>query len=157
MMRVMVVLAALSGVAQGDKGAQAGFDRIKALAGTWEADAMTVTYKVTAGGSTVMETLAPGTEREMITMYHVDGGDLVLTHYCMLGNQPRMKAPKDAKGESIRFTCVGGGNMNCAKDPHMHSLVLTFQDKDHVKHEWTLFEEGKEKSTVTFLLARKKG
>lgn len=159
MSRVLAVWVVLSGVclaSQEGKGASSALDRMKGLAGTWEGEGMTVTYKVTAGGSAVMETLGPGTEKEMITMYHVDGEDLVLTHYCMLGNQPRMKAPKDSKGDSIRFSFAGGGNLKAEKDMHMHSLVLTFQDKDHVKQEWTMFEGGKEKGVHAFSLTRKK-
>ena len=49
-------------------------------------------YAVTAAGSAVVETVFPGTEHEMVTVYHADGSDLVLTHYCMEGNQPRMRA-----------------------------------------------------------------
>ena len=33
----------------------------------------------------------------MMTMYHADKTGLMLTHYCKLGNQPRMRA--DRPGE----------------------------------------------------------
>ena len=47
--------------------------------------------------------MAMANHAEMITMYHPDGDGLALTHYCMLGNQPRMKASKDQKpGSSQR-------------------------------------------------------
>jgi hypothetical protein len=32
-----------------------------------------VVYKVTSAGKTVMETLGPGTDHEMVSMYHMDG------------------------------------------------------------------------------------
>lgn len=157
MIRIAATLAVLVGLIQAGKAPSPDFDRMKALAGTWETEGMTVTYKLTSGGNTVMETLGPGTEKEMVTMYYVDGGSLVLVHYCMLGNQPRMKAGGGAKGDSIEFSCSGGSNLECARDAHMHSLTLTFQDKDHIKQEWSMYEEGKSKHAVTFALARKKG
>ena len=46
--------------------------------------------RTTGGGSAVTETLFPGTAHEMMSVYHMDGDDLVLTHYCAGGNQPRM-------------------------------------------------------------------
>jgi hypothetical protein len=118
--------------------------------------ATTVTYRVISGNSTVMETIMPGTDHEMVTMYHVDGDDLVLTHYCALGNQPRMKAQKDSKEGTLDFRCTGGSNMKCPTDAHMHSLVLTFVDADHINHEWALMKDGKIDHSVKFELARKK-
>src|SRR5687768_12947493 len=82
------------------KPTHAAFEKIKALAGTWveadkdgkPTDKVVSVVKVTAGGSAVQETIFPGTQMEMVSVYHLDGADLVMTHYCMLGNQPRMKA-----------------------------------------------------------------
>ena len=74
------------------------FDQFKQLAGEWvgketgKNGRVHVTYKVTSGGSAVVETILPGTDHEMVTVIHPDGDDLLLTHYCMLGNQPHMKA-----------------------------------------------------------------
>ena len=42
----------------------------------------------------------PGTGHAMTTVYHLDGRDLVLTHYCMGGNQPRMRA-KTTEGATV--------------------------------------------------------
>ena len=40
----------------------------------------------------------------MLTLYHRDGNRLVLTHYCMAGNQPRMQAkPFDAGANELAF------------------------------------------------------
>src|SRR5205085_339923 len=77
-----------------------GLERMKKLAGTWVAtdkdgkptDQVVSVVKVTAAGSAVHETLFPGQPHEMISVYHRDGSDLIMTHYCALGNQPRMKA-----------------------------------------------------------------
>src|SRR5262245_49740277 len=90
----------------------AGFEKIKALSGEWEVTrggdehhGGTVTYKVTAGGSAVLETLFGGTKHEMITLYYLDGKDLALTHYCMLQNRPRMRAERGPSPDKIVFKC----------------------------------------------------
>src|SRR5262249_22552816 len=75
-----------------EAGKNAGFEQFKLLAGEWTGQAVKgpkagmevrAAYKVTAGGSAVVETLFPGTDHEMITVIHRDGDDLLLTHYCM--------------------------------------------------------------------------
>src|SRR5688572_4688296 len=80
--------------------ASQGLDKLKALEGEWidvdgvfgKKGAVAVTYRVTAGGKTVVETFPINTPGEMVTVYHMDGNDLVLTHYCSGGNQPRMRS-----------------------------------------------------------------
>ena len=138
-----------------------GFEKIKKLAGAWQAETkemakVAVVYRVVAGGSTVMETILPGTDHEMVTMYHLDGDDLVLTHYCVIGNQPRMKAQKDSKEGTLDFRCVGGTNMKCPTDNHMHSAFLTFVDADHLTAEWTNLQGGKVDHTMKFEYVRQK-
>jgi hypothetical protein len=162
---VVALAASLTGAAQDtekkERKSPPGLDRLKKLAGTWQADTkdmgkVTVTYRVVAGGSTVMESIMPGSTHEMVTMYHADGEDLVLTHYCVLGNQPRMKALKDSKEGTLDFRCVGGSNMKCATDEHMHSAVLTFVDADHFTAEWGNMQNGKVDHTMKFDYVRQK-
>lgn len=40
----------------------------------------------------------------MLMVYHVDGGRLLLTHYCLVGNQPRMQAKAYNAGTSWSFS-----------------------------------------------------
>jgi hypothetical protein len=122
----------------------AALERLKALRGEWVAAEdgemfkkgdLVSRYAVTGGGSAVVETVFPGTEHEMVTVYHADGRDLVLTHYCM-GNQPRMRA-RDAKGPRFDFAFDGGTNIDAARDRHMHSAWLEILGDDEIRSEWT--------------------
>ncbi|MCB0360953.1 MAG: hypothetical protein KDD44_14995, partial [Bdellovibrionales bacterium] len=77
----------------------AELNRIKALAGKWktttsmfgkENEEVFTEYKVTAGGSAVVETIFPGTPNEMVSVYYDDdAGKLAMTHYCMMRNRPQ--------------------------------------------------------------------
>ena len=129
----------------------AGLDKMKSLAGTWvvadkdgkPTDEVASVIKVTAGGSAVQETIFPGQPHEMVSIYTADGSDLVMTHYCVLGNQPRMKAePKSVAGNKIRFEFAGGGNLDPKKDKHMHGATLTFVDADHIELDGEGWENG---------------
>jgi hypothetical protein len=113
-------------------------------------------YRVTASGTAVVETLFPGSDHEMVSVYTKDKktGELVMTHYCGLGNQPRMTAsgiPVDGK---LQFTFVEGGNMASRDELHMDSLVMTITDKDHIRHEWSMYKDGKVVDTKVFDLVR---
>ena len=141
--------------------ASAAFDRLKALEGTWTgsgghgdmAGPITVTYKVTSGGSAVLETMLHGTKEEMITVYYLDGDDLVLTHYCGLGNQPHMKASAPSEGKLV-FGFAGGSNIAPAKDQHMHEMTMEIVSKDELRTEWHLYADGKPTEVAKFTLKR---
>jgi hypothetical protein len=137
----------------------------KQLAGEWvgtanpqlkDAHEVRVQYKVTSGGSAVVETLFPGTDHEMVTVIHRDGDDLLLTHYCMLGNQPHMKTAARGDGSKVEFKFVKATNLKSDKDMHMHDVTFTFVNKDTLKTEWTHYKDGKDSGHVVFELKRKK-
>jgi hypothetical protein len=117
------------------------FEKMKKLAGTWlgtsedgkPTDQVMSIIRVTAGGSAIHETLFPGQPQEMVSVYTVDGPDLVMTHYCVLGNQPRLKADPKSPANQVRFEFAGGSNLDPKKDTHMHSAVLTIVDDSHIE------------------------
>ena len=163
----LAVVAGLALHAWADEKAKSkgtALDQMKALAGEWtgkgthgeQSHDTIVTYKVTSGGTAVVETLGPGSEHEMVTVFHQDGDSVVLTHYCMLGNQPRMKAEKSDDTKKLSFKFVSAGNLKSDKDPHMHDLTIEFLGDDHIKTAWTFYQDGKAGESATFDLKRKK-
>lgn len=162
----LIAFAAGAGGADTPKSpADAQFEKLKKLAGTWveadkdgkPTDKVQSVWKVTAGGSAVQETIFPGQPMEMVSVYHKDGSDLLMTHYCMLGNQPRMKADPKSSPNQIKFEFAGGTNLNPAKDMHMHEGTLTFVDDDHIEFSGCAWVDGKPSDHCgTFKLVRKK-
>ncbi len=142
------------------KGSQP-FESMKSLAGHWEGakvssgkeEPVKVEYKVSSNGSTIVETLFPGTQHEMVTVYYDKGGQLSMTHYCAIGNQPKMDLV-NAEGKVLEFTLANSEEIDVEKEGHMHGLTLTMVDKDHLNHNWTLYKEGKDGGTTTITLAR---
>jgi hypothetical protein len=134
------------------------------LAGEWSGKGMhgemkhevKVVYKVTSGGSAVVETIDPDSDHEMITVIHPDGDSLLLTHYCMLGNQPQMRAKPKAGDKKVAFEFLKVTNVKSDKDMFMHDVTFTFVDKDTLRTEWTNYNEGKEAGKAKFELKRKK-
>lgn len=127
----------------------AQFDKLKKLVGTWveekdgkATDKVVSVMKLTAGGSALHETIFPGDAMEMVSVYTVDGNDLVMTHYCVIGNQPRMKADPKSPADQINFEFAGGGNLDPKKDKHMHGARLKLIDADHIEIEGNGWENG---------------
>jgi hypothetical protein len=125
-------------------------EKMKKLAGTWlladkdgkPTDQVASIIKVTAGGSAVHETLFPGQPHEMVSVYTVDGSELILTHYCVLGNQPRMKADPNSPANQIVFRFAGGTNLDPSRDKHMHEATLTIIDDDRLQVNGIGWENG---------------
>ena len=141
----------------------AEFQRMKSLAGVWEApDPMApggktkVVYEVTSNGSAVVERLGPGTPYEMVSVYHDEKGKLAMTHYCAIGNQPRL-ALESASPDKIKLVFSKNNVINPKKEDHMHSLEITFLGPDQVKQEWSGYRGGKLEKPTVFTLARVKG
>jgi len=140
------------------------FEAIKALAGEWlvvgedgqPTSQVGSSIALTAGGSVVRETLFPGTDHEMLTVYYLDGEDLVLTHYCVLGNQPHMKASADSTEKKIQFQCAAGGKIKCDKESHMHEGLMEIVGPDELHARWKKFDAGECTYTAEFRLVRRK-
>jgi hypothetical protein len=167
----VVILTSATASSAGEITAAGVFDQLKSMSGTWkgpvegdgeeaeqEAAAQMEAvhhFQVSAAGTVVMETMGPGTEHEMINMYHLDGDDLVLTHYCAGGNQPTMRLDRKASSEStLVFEFTGGTNLDPETDHHIHSAELKVIDADRVDSIWKGWSEGKPAATMTFRLAR---
>ena len=160
---VLFAQVSLAGEPAAAVDAKAVFEQLKALAGAWEGTAgegkeafvATVSYRLVSGGTVVEETLGAGTPHEMVSMYHLDGKELMMTHFCAAGNQPRLRLDRAASrpGE-LRFTFVGGTNMDPAKDQHIHGLTMR-PAGDSLHHDWLSWQGGKESGHLRFALRRK--
>ena len=132
--------------------ARAAFERLKGLAGPWRGRSTrgweeTGTYKVIAGGSAVMHTSFDAHPNEtMVTLYTLDRDRLLLTHYCIAGNQPRLVATRASQGgDEVEFTFLDGGNLPSRDRGHMDRVVLRFLDADRFTSRWTWYQDGQER------------
>ncbi|MHB8951479.1 MAG: multiheme c-type cytochrome [Pirellulaceae bacterium] len=139
-------------------------DALKSLAGSWvrvgengqPTEQVVSTFRVTAAGSAVMEVLFPGTDHEMVTIYHQDGDDLLLTRYCASGNQPRMKCRggSDPQHLIFEFELVDATDMRSLHDAHVHAGTIAIVGPDHLRSQWQRFDQGKPSEVLTFDLMR---
>jgi len=141
--------------------AQIAFELLKKLEGKWIGRSTKgweekTSFKTIAGGSVVVEeTPEANPDESMMTMYHLDGDRLMLTHYCEAKNQPRLVATSFADGgKTITFTFLDGANIPTRDRGHMDKLVMHFMDDNHVTKQWTWYQDGGERWLEEIRLVR---
>jgi hypothetical protein len=136
------------------KQAQAAFESVRALEGEWNAESSAGwlgrrVIQVIGRGSAVLATSRiephPGEDEAMATLFHMDQGRLMLTHYCVAGNQPRLVATSVSDdGRTIEFSFLDGTNMRSRDDGHMDRAIFTIESRDRFRTRWTFYKEGRE-------------
>lgn len=133
--------------AKTDVDAGTAFSRLKALVGDWDVESSRgkahSRFELIARGSVLLEHFTEPGGQEMLTAYHLDGSRLVLTHYCLAGNQPQMVAEKfDGASGELEFAFAGGSNIAPGAG-HMHDAVFHLASNDHFDAKWDFVEAGK--------------
>jgi hypothetical protein len=128
----------------------AAYARLKTLVGQWEADTPMgkahVTYELIAGGTSLVERESAEKMPDMLTVYYLDGDRLLLTHYCMAGNQPRMQARSfNADTGDVDFRFLDATNLTSPDAGHMHNVKIRILDNNHFASDWEFYENGQRK------------
>jgi hypothetical protein len=157
-----MALAALACAPAQSQGADPGsvaapretFDRLKALVGAWRGQRpdgreIGVTYRLTAAGTVLVETWALGPGRESLTLYHMDGAELVATHYCPIGNQPRLQMTA-ALGDRFEFGFRAATDLEPG-EAHQHSFWIALTGPAAIARGETYVEgSGSGSETISF-------
>ena len=139
--------------------------QIKALIGNWsgtfqwtggrkDSGSMNASYSVTGNGSAVVENLMNESTPVMTSVYHLDGPDLRMTHFCGAQNQPRLRARRiDLEHGAIDFEFVDSTNLRSPDAPHVHGLEIRLIDTNHLTLTF-LFQSGSVESREEINLKR---
>jgi hypothetical protein len=172
---LFIALISLSGAAFAQSDAQKSFDKLKTLAGSWEARTtltppqpemrdgtlMQLSLRVTSRGNALVHEMKeagkpddPNRYDHPLTMLYMDSDRLYLTHYCDAGNRPRMVARTSPDGKTVDFDFVdvAGGT----EYGHMHHAMFTFIDANHHIEDWTYMMPGDKPVHAHFDLQRTK-
>lgn len=142
----------------------ASFDKMKSLDGAWVGSMVdagkdypaTTRFMMVSDGSALMAWLGEGTPEEMVTIFHMDGTDLIATHYCAAHNQPRfMAVPGGANPNRVVFKFKDGTDIG-PHDGHMQEVAFTFDGADHHTEDWTYIDAKGAMTVGHFDFKRKK-
>ncbi len=137
--------------------AEKSFALLKTLAGTWEGpvkmeghdhgngngapENVQVSLRVTSRGNALVHEMGdlnrtddPTKYDHPVTMFYLDEGKLMLTHFCDAGNRPRMAAKISPDGKTAEFDFVDVSGSD--KFGHMYHAVITVIDANHHTEEW---------------------
>ena len=115
--------------------AEAAFDAIKSLEGTWEGTLVfsdgremptSNEFKVVSGGNTIVETLIEG-DVEMATTYTMEGGTLLAKHYCVLGTEPTFEVSLTEDG-TIELTPTANTPYTVGEDDFVTGMTFDISD-----------------------------
>lgn len=127
------------------------FERMKKLEGDWRGKSTKgwedlSRVKVIAKGSAILfDSFDAHPNETMLTLVHWDLDRVLLTHYCVAGNQPRLEATSiEENGRKVTFTFVDATNLPSRNKGHMDKLVMRFIDDSHYSSQWTWYQDGKE-------------
>jgi hypothetical protein len=130
------------------------FAQLKALVGEWrgkrpDGRKIGVTYRLSAGDSALVETWDLGRDREALTIYHLDGGTLMATHFCPQGNQPRLRMRQSA-GSRFDFTFHDATGILPGQGVQRAFWIEAHGDGTITRSE-TYFQDGEpETETITY-------
>src|SRR5277367_3311594 len=101
--RFAALLGVLASTAFAQTSVQATFAKLETLQGNWsgknsQEKPVQTSYRLTSNGSALMGEIHA--DENMISMIHMDGDRLLMTHYCGVGNQPRMAASASPDGNT---------------------------------------------------------
>jgi hypothetical protein len=129
----------------------ASMDALKSLVGDWtaldaEGKPFTSSFRMISNNTALEETVNSANDKQMVSVYNSDGPRVAMTHFCSMGNQPRLEtAAERPNPNEFVFSFVGATNLANPNDQHMHRMVITIEDPDHFTEAWTIRINGKDK------------
>lgn len=123
----------------------------KSLVGVWEGKTeagrqLQVAFRLVAADTVLVETwtLAPG--HEALTLYHIDHEMLMATHYCPLGNQPRLVLKEPVLEGSYAFEFVSATDLASPAEAHQHRFEIKLLGADSFWRSETYVDNGAEET-----------
>ena len=137
--------------------AASAFEQMSTLVGDWKREGQDgskfhIEFELTATDSVLVERWVSRGKTHSLTLYHRDKADVVATHYCPQGNQPRMKMSTPDGATKIVFDFWDATNLAKPTDNHQHSLSFDLSEPGRVKRaEIYLSSAGEEPSEMVLV------
>jgi len=149
---VFVMLLAQMASASADTG-DAAFDAFKHLQGAWaiQSNGKLLTIEMTYDVASKESIIAEHFGKELSVFYR-DGNNLLMTHFCNAGNQPRLRLKANNPLGRYEFEMFDITNLPSPSTAHVERIIYTIADDKHLELEivWKNAEtEGSEKYTLT--------
>jgi hypothetical protein len=130
------------------------FARLKGLVGEWRGQRpgggeILVAYRLSAGGSVLVETWDLGPGGESLTIYHMNGGELMATHFCPQGNQPRLGL-RQVAGTRFDFAFLDATGVKTGQGVQHAFWIEIAADGTFTRSETYVQDKDSETETITY-------
>ena len=130
------------------------FTIFKSLQGNWEIESngkalpIQMTYEVGSKESIVIERFG----KEFSVIYR-DSENLLMTHFCNAGNQPRLRLKESRQTGVFEFETFDITNLKDSGAPHVEKIVYKVIDEKRIDLE-ILWKKGQSEDSETYALSR---
>ncbi len=134
--------------------AQTAYDTMKSLQGTWSIHStgkglpIVMTYNTESKESVVTEQFG-----KELSVFYRDGRDLLMTHFCNIGNQPRLRLKSGSNPNIFKFEMFDITNLSDPNAAHVQRIVYEFIN-DRRLHLTIIWKRGPRESVEDYTLDR---
>jgi hypothetical protein len=117
-------------------GEQTPFEVFQSLQGQWAISAgdktlpFQMTYTLGSNGSIVTEQFG-----KELSVFYNDKGNLLMTHFCNRGNQPRLRLKAGGAAGRYEFDMFDIANLKDPSDDHVRAIIYEIPDPQHIRLE----------------------
>jgi hypothetical protein len=133
---------------------QTPFEVFKSLQGQWAISAgdktlpFHMTYALGSNGSIVTEQFG-----KELSVFYSDKGDLLMTHFCNRGNQPRLRLKAGGAARRYEFSMFDITNLKDPAADHVHAIIYEIPDPQHIRLE-IIWKKGDGEESEKYVLTR---
>jgi hypothetical protein len=130
------------------------FEVFKNLKGEWAIIAgdktlpFHMTYAVGSNGSIVTEQFG-----KELSVFYSDKGDLLMSHFCNRGNQPRLRLKASGAARRYEFDMFDITNLKDPSDDHVRAIIYEIPDPQHI-HLEIIWKKGEGEESEKYVLTK---
>jgi len=135
-------------------GEQTPFEVFKSLQGQWAISAGDKTlpfhmiYALGSNGSIVTEQFG-----KELSVFYSDNGNLLMTHFCNRGNQPRLRLKEGGAARRYEFDIFDITNLKNPSDDHVQAIIYEIVDPQHI-HLKIVWKKGDRQESEKYVLTK---
>ena len=107
-----------------------------------------MTYDLASNGSIVTEEFG-----KELSVFYSDKGNLLMTHFCNRGNQPRLKLKAGGTAGRYEFDMFDITNLKDPSDDHVRAIIYGIPDPQHIRLE-IIWKKGDGEESEKYVLTR---
>lgn len=130
------------------------FEVFQSLKGSWTIRSgdkklpFQMSYDVESNATIVTERFG-----KELSVFYIDGGNFLMSHFCNRGNQPRLKLKSSSPAGRYEFEMFDITNQKEASDAHVQKIIYEILDPQHMNLE-IIWKKGTGEESEKYVLTK---